>query len=148
MGVCGRSKWKLVEHGLLFFCPRTMNIFYNEGENTLEHTKGEKKMNVNGWISYKKIKAKYGVKTVKEADEILDRIMEEFDSIVTDNSFTFALWNDSGTRRIGRSYHIDMEDKEENVVKVRSIFPEISERFQIAYKDMKLYRKMNARAGS
>ena len=105
-------------------------------------------MDVNGWISYKTIKAKYGVKTVKEANEILDKIMEEFDLIDKDKSFTYTLWNDSETRRIGRSYHLHMDDKEENVLKARSVFPEISERFQIVYEDMKLYRKMQTKVGS
>lgn len=105
-------------------------------------------MDINGWVSYKRMKAKYGVKTVKEADEILDKIMEEFDLIDEDKSFTYTLWNDSGTKKIGRSYHLHMDDKEENVLKARSVFPEISERFGIVYEDMKLYRKMQTKVGS
>lgn len=100
-------------------------------------------MDVYAYISYKKVKEKYKVKTVNEVYEILAKIEEELKPIMKEGSYNLTLWDRNGERRCGEIYNIHMDETEENVMKAKSIFPELCKKFQIAYTNMDLYRKMS-----
>ena len=88
-------------------------------------------MVIHAVISYPKVKKIYGVRTLKEAREVIaSRFEEKLEEIALEGSFWYSLWNREGTRRIGESYSIKANDKKDLEV-VRELLRDVADKVEL-----------------
>ena len=88
-------------------------------------------MVIHAVISYSKVKKFFGVKTLKEVEEIISSKFEgKLEEIALEGSSKMTLWNNEGSRRYGKSYGIVTKNREDLKV-VHELLKEVADKVEL-----------------